>query len=161
MIAILDWELSTVGNPLMDAIYVIAPFWNVVTKSGHPTDNTPSPDINTGLSRSSPDKSPYAPQNRAKSGIPGPDELMDIYAKITGFDPRQEGSPPGKDFEVAKIFHYMRGGTISHGIQARTYAGQASSEFSHVYFDNTRKSLDAAWEMVERVLERDAGRAKL
>ena len=93
--------------------------------------------------------------------MPDPDELLNIYAKITGFDPRREGSPPGRDFEVAKIFHYVRGGTISHGIQARTYAGQASSDFSHVYFENTRKSLDAAWKMMRRVKERDEGRARL
>ncbi|ETI28453.1 hypothetical protein G647_00902 [Cladophialophora carrionii CBS 160.54] len=137
VIAILDWELSTIGNPLMDAIYVISPFWIDFHKAS-PHDLTAT-------------SSPYAPANRATSGMPDPDELLDRYSRITGFDPRREGHPPGKDFEIAKIFHYVRGGTISHGIQARTYAGQASSDFSHVYFQNTRKMLDAAWGMVRRM----------
>jgi hypothetical protein len=89
------------------------------------------------------------------------DELMDHYARIMSFDPRREGVPPGRDFEVAKIFHCVRGGTISHGIQARTYAGQASSDFSHVYFENTRKSLDFAWGMVEALKDGQGSKARL
>ena len=45
----------------------------------------------------------------------------------------------------------FRGATISHGIQARTFAGQASSDFSHVYFQNTRRMLDEAWGMVREL----------
>ncbi|EXJ64512.1 hypothetical protein A1O7_00848 [Cladophialophora yegresii CBS 114405] len=139
VIAILDWELSTIGNPLMDAIYNV--------NGGGKSSGGP----NVGISNTHAPASPYAPANRATSGMPDPDELLDRYTRITGFDPRLEGNPPGKDFEIAKIFHYMRGGTISHGIQARTYAGQASSDFSHIYFENTRKMLDAAWGMVRRM----------
>ncbi|KAH0841103.1 hypothetical protein AYO21_06595 [Fonsecaea monophora] len=146
VIAILDWELSTIGHPLMDAVYVIGPFWNETVKAGVPY---------------SPETSPYAPANRAKSGMPEPDELLDRYSRITGFDPRKEGNPPGKDFEVAKIFHCVRGGTISHGIQARTISGQASSDFSHIYFENTRKSLDYAYRMMQRLKEAQGAKAKL
>lgn len=34
VIAILDWELSTIGHPLMDAVYVVGPYWNRASKSG-------------------------------------------------------------------------------------------------------------------------------
>ncbi|KIW90400.1 uncharacterized protein Z519_09045 [Cladophialophora bantiana CBS 173.52] len=153
VIAILDWELSTIGHPLMDAVYVIGPFWNEVTKAGHPVSNTTNKTSSSTANAFQ--SSPYAPANRAKSGMPEPEELLDRYARITGFDPRKEGSPPGKDFEIAKIFHYVRGGTISHGIQARTISGQASSDFSHVYFENTRKSLDAAYGMMQRLKENE------
>jgi len=78
--------------------------------------------------------------------MPEPDELLDRYASITKFDPRTENN--GKDFEIAKVFHHMRGGTISHGIQARTISGQASSDFSHIYFENTKRSLQAALDRV-------------
>ncbi|OAP59497.1 hypothetical protein AYL99_06795 [Fonsecaea erecta] len=152
VIAILDWELSTIGHPLMDAVYVIGPFWNEITKAGHPVSNA-----NKTSTTNSYQSSPYAPANRARSGMPEPDELLDRYARITGFDPRKEGSPPGKDFEIAKIFHYVRGGTISHGIQARTISGQASSDFSHVYFENTRKSLDEAYRMMQRLKQQNGG----
>jgi aminoglycoside phosphotransferase (APT) family kinase protein len=164
VIAILDWELSTIGNPLMDAIYVISPFWIDFHKAS-PHDLTTSSGggvgPNLGISNSTATSSPYAPANRATSGMPDPDELLDRYSQITGFDPRLEGQPPGKDFEIAKIFHYVRGGTISHGIHARTYAGQASSDFSHVYFQNTTKMLDAAWGMVRRMKGQDGDKARL
>lgn len=43
----------------------------------------------------------------------------------------------------------LKGATIGHGIKARTYAGQASSEFSHKYFAGIKSGLDLAWSMVE------------
>jgi hypothetical protein len=55
----------------------------------------------------------------------------------------------------------VQGGTISHGIQARTISGQASSEFSHIYFENTRKSLDAALAKVRELKEKEAPRSSL
>ena len=84
--------------------------------------------------------------------MPDPEELMDRYSEIVGFDPRKDNK--GRDWEVAKVFHFVRGGTISHGIQARTISGQASSDFSHVYFENTRRSLGAALEKVRELKEK-------
>lgn len=128
----------------MDCVYCVGPFWNTHTSTGHPGAQSPD--------------SPYAPQNRAQSGMPDPDELLDRYCEIVGFDPRRDGG--GRDWEVAKVFHFVRGGTISHGIQARTISGQASSDFSHVYFENTKRSLDAALEKV-RELKRERPKARL
>jgi len=145
VIAILDWELSTIGHPLMDAVYVVGPFWNEAMKAGHP-----------GVTAS---VSPYKPENRITSGMPDPDELLDRYSQIVGFDPRKEDQ--GKSWEIAKVFHNLRGGTITHGIQARTISGQASSEFSHVYFESTRSSLDAALKSVRTLKEADSSRPRL
>ncbi len=141
VIAILDWELSTVGHPLMDAVYAVGLFWNKA---------------NVTAKRSSggyDEVSPYAAANRAKSGMPDPDELMDRYAQIVGFDLRNDNG--GRDWEIAKVFHHVRGGTISHGIQARTISGQASSDFSHMYFENTRRSLEAALAMVKEMKQKE------
>lgn len=145
VIAILDWELSTIGHPLMDVVYMTAPFWNEATKSGHPGQGSL--------------KNPYKLENRIESGMPDPDELLDRYSQIVGFDPRKDGA--GMDWRVAQIFHYVRGGTISHGIQARTISGQASSDFSHVYFENTKRSLDAALVRVRKLKEYKSKRASL
>lgn len=145
VIAVLDWELSTIGHPLMDAVYIVGPFWNKVTKAGDPAQGG--------------GEDPYSPENRAKSGMPDPDELLDRYSQIVGFDPRKDGG--GRDWQIAQIFHYVRGGTISHGIQARTISGQASSEFSHVYFENTKRSLDEALARVRRMKEHGASGARL
>ena len=139
----------------MDAVYVVGPFWNTATKAGSPTQGV------TGA------ESPYASTHRAKSGMPDPDELIDRYSQIVGFDLRKDGGD--RDWEVAKVFHHVRGGTISHGIQARTISGQASSDFSHIYFENTRRALESALARtkelkqkdLERVYEEGTGKAKL
>ena len=55
----------------------------------------------------------------------------------------------------------IQGSTISHGIQARTISGQASSEFSHLYFENTKKGLDTALAMVRDMKEKEAPRSSL
>lgn len=54
-----------------------------------------------------------------------------------------------------------QGGTITHGIQARTISGQASSEFSHTYFEHTRRSLDAAYKMVREMKGKEKARSSL
>ncbi|ORY15066.1 kinase-like domain-containing protein [Clohesyomyces aquaticus] len=141
VIAVLDWELSTIGHPLMDAVYVVGPYWNRGIAGGKARDDMGGECYEEG--------------NLGKSGMPGMGELLDRYAEVTGWDPR------GDWWEVAMVFHLMRGGTISHGIQARTVTGQASSEFSHVYFENTKRSLNAALKMVRELKEIEASKSSL
>ncbi|KAF1912465.1 kinase-like domain-containing protein [Ampelomyces quisqualis] len=133
--AILDWELSTIGHPLMDAVYVVGPYWSRASGSGLPRETKVGARDDQGGEA-------YDPENQGQNGMPSMDELMDEYTRITKWDPRNG------QWEIAKVFHLMRGSTISHGIQARTLSGQASSEFSQVYFDNTKRCLDAALGMV-------------
>ncbi|PVI08012.1 APH-domain-containing protein [Periconia macrospinosa] len=128
VIAILDWKLSTIGHPLMDAVYVVGPYWNRPLGSSKPRDDQGG--------------EVYDLANQRESGMPGMDELLDEYTRIVGWDPRKDR------WEVAKVFHLMRSATITHGIQARTISGSASSEFSHLYFDMAKTSLDTACEMV-------------
>ncbi|KAH8681873.1 kinase-like domain-containing protein [Xylariales sp. PMI_506] len=142
VIAILDWELSTIGHPLMDVVYHLSPFFESHNKVAATPSSTP--------------ESLYRPENRKASGMPEPQELLDRYAEIVGFDLRKDGG--GKDWKVASVFQHIRGATISHGIQARTISGQASSEFSHLYFSKTREYLDAAYERVKE-LKNEEGRS--
>ena len=94
VIAILDWELSTIGNPLMDAVYVVGPFWNRASSIG----KTGGP----AVARDDQGGSAYEEENLEASGFPTEGELLDRYAKITGWDPRKD------KWEVAKVFHLMR-----------------------------------------------------
>jgi aminoglycoside phosphotransferase (APT) family kinase protein len=144
VIAILDWELSTIGHPLMDLVFLISPFFDDYTKVGNTTSSY---------------KSPYRPENRESNGIPEPHELLDRYAEIVGFDLRKDGR--GKDWEVASIFQYIRSATISHGIQARAISGQASSDFAHIYFEKTKKSIDAAFRRVNKLKAQQAEGSRL
>ncbi|KAL6362136.1 hypothetical protein LRP88_04211 [Fusarium phalaenopsidis] len=144
VIAILDWELSTIGHPLVDLAFSTSPFFDHVTKIGKPSSSS---------------ESPYKPENRKAYGLPEPQELLDRYTEIVGYDLRNDGG--GKDWEIATIFHNIRGGTIAHGIQARTISGQASSEFSHLFFSKRKRFLDTAWQQVKKLKEQEVVCANL
>ena len=88
VIAILDWELSTLGNPMMDVCYACGPYWNRAAKGGAVRDDQGG--------------EVYLPENQRGNGMPSMDELVDEYAKITGWDPRND------QWEIAKVFHLMR-----------------------------------------------------
>lgn len=135
VIAILDWELSTIGHPLMDIVFHASPFFDDYVAIGETISQR--------------EASPYHVENRKESGMPDLPEMLDRYTRLTGFDPLASGK--GRDWDVAIIFHYIRGATISHGIQARTIRGQASSNNSHLYFAKTHKSLEAAWQRMLRL----------
>ncbi|KAJ5648692.1 hypothetical protein N7490_005064 [Penicillium lividum] len=145
VIAILDWELSTIGHPLMDLVFLVSPFFHDYARVAQPD--------------SSSSESSYKPEPEGPNGIPEMDELLGHYAQIVGFDLRNDGG--GKDWETATIFQYLRAGTISHGIQARTISGQASSDFGHIYFSKTKKSLDAAFQRVKNFEKEKTGLSKL
>lgn len=129
----------------MDIIFLSSPFFDDYIKSGK--------------SSASPQGSPYKPENRKSSGMPEPGELLDRYAELVGFDLRKDGR--GKDWEVGAIFQFIRSSTISHGIQARTISGQASSDFGHLYFEKTRDFFKAALRRMANLKKKTASSAKL
>lgn len=78
MIAVLDWELSTLGHPLMDAVYILSPYWF------HPADV-------------------YLPENQRFSGMPSEKELLDRYTKMAGFDPREDKWKVAQMFHLIRV----------------------------------------------------------
>ena len=92
VVAVLDWELSTIGHPLMDCVYVTGPYWNRYSKVG------------LGKPRDDQGGEVYEDDRRAESGMPDMEELLDEYAAGAGWDPRRDA----KEWEVAKVFHLMR-----------------------------------------------------
>jgi hypothetical protein len=90
IIGILDWELSTLGHPMLDVLFTTSPYWSSVSRE----------DVDEGV------KSPYLPENRKQAGMPELDELLGHYSRIAGWDPRADGG--GMDMEVGKIFHLIR-----------------------------------------------------
>lgn len=95
VIAILDWELSTIGHPLMDVVYAVGPYWN---RNALPKGNNAGGEEDGGKM--------YDRENWASSGMPGMDELLDEYTRVAGWDPRKDR------WEVAKVFHLMRVGVL-------------------------------------------------
>jgi len=95
ILAVIDWELSTLGNPLADFAY-------------HAMMYRMPPDIIAGLQGS----------DLAALNIPGETDYVQAYCERTG-----RSSLP--DYEFAMAFNLFRLGAIFHGIKGRVIRGTA------------------------------------
>uniref|UniRef100_T1E7F0 Acyl-CoA dehydrogenase family member 11 n=1 Tax=Crotalus horridus TaxID=35024 RepID=T1E7F0_CROHD len=104
VMAVLDWELSTLGHPLADLAYTLAfCFWPRALK---PIKILNLQDVNS------------------IGGIPSPEELITIYSRFRD----TSTSPHNLNFFLA--LSYFKLASISQGIYARYLLGNSSAENS-------------------------------
>lgn len=101
VIALLDWELCTVGHPLADLSNLLHPFsWDeAILGEGIGLANTKTP---------------------LPEGLPSVAENLKLYQSLTGYD----ATP---DWNFGKVAANFRLAVIAHGIKARFARKQASS----------------------------------
>jgi aminoglycoside phosphotransferase (APT) family kinase protein len=100
--AILDWELSTLGNPLADLAYFCMCL------------RLPAHGHITGLRG----------QNRADLGVPDEEEIIAQYCALRGL-------PAIDNWPFYLAFSFFRLASIAQGVKARALQGNASSEQAH------------------------------
>ncbi|MBL0924163.1 MAG: phosphotransferase family protein [Sphingomonadaceae bacterium] len=115
VVAVLDWELSTLGDPLADFTYV-AMAW--VTENGG--------------------RSGVLDVDRAALGIPELDEMVERYCAATGRD-----GVPDMNWYFAYNFFRLTG--IIQGIKKRVIDGTASSAHAKTMAERVQPLADAAW----------------
>jgi aminoglycoside phosphotransferase (APT) family kinase protein len=122
IIAVLDWELSTLGHPLADLAYncMMYHFGEGFGASGG-----------------------YAGTDLEAFGIPNEDEYLAAYACRTG-----RAAIPSWDFYLA--FSLFRLAAIVQGVYKRGLDGNASSETATKYGNRARALADLAWSMVAK-----------
>ena len=118
ILAVLDWELSTLGNPLAD-------FANHLMMYRMP------PRIVAGLLGA----------NLASLNIPSQAEFVRAYCRRTGRD-----AIPDLDFFVA--FNMFRLAAIFHGIRGRLARGTTFSPRAQEYADGVNWMAELAWRQV-------------
>ncbi|HEV2610038.1 MAG TPA: phosphotransferase [Noviherbaspirillum sp.] len=123
ILAVLDWELSTLGHPLADFAY------HCMTWRMHP-----------GQSRG------MAGLPFTELGIPTEDEYIATYCKRTGRD----GIPKG-DWEYYMVFNMFRLVGILQGIAKRAQLGNASSADAVETGKRARPLAELAWQYAERI----------
>jgi aminoglycoside phosphotransferase (APT) family kinase protein len=116
--AVLDWELSTLGHPLVDL--------------GH----------HALLFRTGPDDFGAFGDRPRPDGIPGEEEHLEIYCRLTG-----RTSLPAWDFYVA--FAMFRFAAIFQGIMGRVVAGTANDPDARKAGARARPLAERAWRLVE------------
>ena len=115
VMAVLDWELSTLGHPLSDFAYLMMA-WRLPA------------DVFRGM----------AGEDFAALGIPSEAEFIAAYCQRTGRE-----SIPG--YEYYLIFNMFRIAAILHGVWARGLQGNASSDDALVMGRKAQQIADIAW----------------
>lgn len=123
VIAVLDWELSTIGHPLSDFTYHLMA-WHM-------------PDIGIGSTG-------LAGKSLAELGIPGEEEYVARYCERTG---RQRGIP-AKNFYLA--FNFFRLAAILQGIAGRVRDGTAASAHASDAVKAVQPLADLGWHYAAR-----------
>ncbi len=126
ILAVIDWELSTLGHPLVDFAYH-AMSWRL------------SPGQFRGL----------VGVDLAELGIPAEDQYVAAYCRRTGRGPIAE-----KEWEYYIAFNMFRLAGIMQGIMARALQGNASSEEARETGRRARPLAEEAWRQVERIMAR-------
>ena len=123
VLAVLDWELSTLGHPMADFAYH-AMAWRL------------SPREFRGLRGA----------DLVALGIPGEDEYVQMYLDRTG-RPR----PSARDWEFYVVFNLFRAAAIFQGVMARAVAGNAASAQALQTGERARPTAEFGWSLVERL----------
>jgi aminoglycoside phosphotransferase (APT) family kinase protein len=123
IVAVLDWELSTLGDPLADFAYHLMQWHMPQSEAAAGTASLVGHDL-------------------ASLGIPSLSDYVDAYAARTGFDPR-----PHLHHYLA--YNFFRLAAILQGIVGRVRDGTATSENAPAKAQMVRPLAVKAWEFAE------------
>jgi len=124
ILAVLDWELSTLGDPLADFTYHLM------------TWHMPHSDSAAGTAT-------LAGHNLAALGIPSMATYIDLYVQRTGLDPRPH-------LPAYLAYNFFRIAAILQGIIGRVRDGTATSEFAPAKAEMIRPLAEKAWEFARQ-----------
>jgi len=124
VIAVLDWELSTLGHPLADFSYHCMS-WHIPASLGR------------GI----------AGLDIAALGIPGEADYIQRYCRRTGI---QDVDALERDWNFYLAYNMFRIAAILQGIAKRVEAGTASSAQAKASGDTARPMAELAWSFAQR-----------
>ena len=119
IVAVLDWELSTLGHPLSDLGYCCANYHGEVSSQGS-----------------------FSTLDHRALGIPTEDEFIAAYCRHSGRDGIE-------DFHWYVVFSLFRSAAIIQGVYKRGLDGIASSKDALTFGDMARERAETAWRLVE------------
>jgi len=120
IVAVLDWELSTLGDPLADFTYHLMAWHMPHSESAAGTATLVGHDLRA-------------------LGIPSMTDYVDAYVARTGLDPHPA-------LPVYLAYNFFRIAAILQGIIGRVRDGTATSEFAPAKAEMIRPLADKAWD---------------
>lgn len=124
VLAVLDWELSTLGDPLADFTYHLMAWHMPPTESAAGTATLLGHDLKA-------------------LGIPPMEEYVAAYVARTGLDPRPH-------LPAYLAYNFFRIAAILQGIIGRVRDGTATSDFAPQKADMIRPLADTAWDFAQK-----------
>ena len=124
IVAVLDWELSTLGDPLADFSYHLMAWHMPHSESAAGTATLVGHDLRA-------------------LGIPSMADYVDAYFARTGLDPRPA-------LPVYLAYNFFRIAAILQGIIGRVRDGTATSEFAPAKAEMIRPLADKAWDFARQ-----------
>ncbi|HZP71021.1 MAG TPA: phosphotransferase family protein [Pseudolabrys sp.] len=124
VIAVLDWELSTLGDPLADFSYHLMAWHMPHSESAAGTATLVGHDLEA-------------------LGIPSMNDYVDAYVTRTGLDPRPH-------LPVYLAYNFFRIAAILQGIIGRVRDGTATSEYAPGKAEMIRPLADKAWDFARQ-----------
>jgi aminoglycoside phosphotransferase (APT) family kinase protein len=124
VVAVLDWELSTLGDPLADFSYHLMTWHMPHSESAAGTATLVGHDLRA-------------------LGIPSMNDYVDAYVARTGLDPRPA-------LPVYLAYNFFRIAAILQGIIGRVRDGTATSEFAPAKAEMIRPLADKGWEFARQ-----------
>jgi aminoglycoside phosphotransferase (APT) family kinase protein len=123
VVAVLDWELSTLGDPLADFTYHLMAWHMPHSESAAGTGSLVGHDL-------------------AALGIPSMNDYLNAYVRRTGLDPRPA-------LPVYLAYNFFRLAAILQGIIGRVRDGTATSEFAPAKAEMIRPLAEKAFEFAQ------------
>jgi aminoglycoside phosphotransferase (APT) family kinase protein len=124
IIAVLDWELSTLGDPLADFSYHLMAWHMPPSESAAGTAS-------------------LVGHNLQALGIPSMSAYVDAYVARTGLDPRPH-------LPVYLAYNFFRIAAILQGIIGRVRDGTATSEFAPAKAEMIQPLANKAWDFAQQ-----------
>lgn len=124
VVAVLDWELSTLGDPLADFSYHLMAWHMPHSESAAGTASLVGREL-------------------PELGIPSMADYVDTYVARTGLDPRPA-------LPVYLAYNFFRIAAILQGIIGRVRDGTATSEFAPAKAEMIRPLADKAWDFAQQ-----------
>jgi aminoglycoside phosphotransferase (APT) family kinase protein len=132
IVAVLDWELSTIGHPMADVAFLCEQCHN--TPYNHDLNTNQNGTGLRGIERFHSDGKGSFSDALGALGIPVQTELVGQYSSLVGASfPSLSSMATDPLWDYYRGFYYWRGAIIAQGIAARDATGQASNALAKQY----------------------------
>ncbi|XP_038061389.1 acyl-CoA dehydrogenase family member 10-like isoform X2 [Patiria miniata] len=121
VVSVLDWELSTIGDPLSDLAYCCLPYY---------------------LSPKFPILKGFHGLDVSELGIPTMEEFVSQYCQ-------RRGIPPIQNLDFYMAFSFFRVAAILQGVYKRSQQGQASSKDAQIVGLLAEQMADTGWSFTQ------------